>query len=161
MTTSTKVNSFTILKTKNQFILLCWKKKLWRMCTNFCINPHNGKLPSRLAPAQCQNSLAPQLLSNNYWSKTKTSISLIESIDMTLCVISFLVSKYLDNYCRYQYCANDTLFWNIYCILRSIFQDFCQKKRCRLLRDNRHCAFLTDSKIFGNQCAYRCLKWSY
>ena len=27
MTTSTKVNSFTILKTKNQFILLCWKKK--------------------------------------------------------------------------------------------------------------------------------------
>ena len=76
MTTSTKVNSFTILKTKNQFILLCWKKKLWRMCTNFWINPHNGKLPSRLAPAQCQNSLAPQLLSNIYWSKTKTSISL-------------------------------------------------------------------------------------
>ena len=28
MTTSTKVNSFTILKTKNQFILLCWKKKI-------------------------------------------------------------------------------------------------------------------------------------
>ena len=76
MTTSTKVNSFTILKTKNQFILLCWKKKLWRMCTNFWINPHNGKLPSRLAPAQCQNSLTPQLLSNIYWSKTKTSISL-------------------------------------------------------------------------------------
>ena len=23
------------------------------MCTNFWINPHNGKLPSRLAPAQC------------------------------------------------------------------------------------------------------------
>ena len=46
------------------------------MCTNFWINPHNGKLPSRLAPAQCQNSLAPQLLSNIYWSKTKTSISL-------------------------------------------------------------------------------------
>ena len=76
MTTSTKVNSFTILKTKNQFILLCWKKKLWRMCTNFWINPHNGKLPSRLAPAQYQNSLTPQLLSNIYWSKTKTSISL-------------------------------------------------------------------------------------
>ena len=76
MTTSTKVNSFTILKTKNQFILLCWKKQLWRMCTNFWINPHNGKLPSRLAPTQCQNSLAPQLLSNIYWSKTKTSISL-------------------------------------------------------------------------------------
>ena len=46
------------------------------MCTNFLINPHNGKLLSRLVPAQCQNSLAPQLLSNNYWSKTKTSISL-------------------------------------------------------------------------------------
>ena len=74
MTISTKVNSFTILKTKNQFIML--KKKIWHMCTNFCINPHNGKLPRRLAPAQCQNSLAPQLLSNNYWSKTKTSISL-------------------------------------------------------------------------------------
>ena len=28
MTTSTKVNSFTILKTKNQFILLCWKKNM-------------------------------------------------------------------------------------------------------------------------------------
>ena len=52
------------------------KKKLWHMCTNFWINPHNGKLPSRLAPAQCQNSLTPQLLSNIYWSKTKTSISL-------------------------------------------------------------------------------------
>ena len=76
MTTSTKVSSFTILKTKNQFILLCWKKKIWRMCTNFWINPHNGKLPSRLAPAQYQNSLTPQLLSNIYWSKTKTSISL-------------------------------------------------------------------------------------
>ena len=76
MTTSTKVNSFTILKTKNQFILLCWIKQLWRMCTNFWINPHNGKLPSRLAPTQCQNSLPPQLLSNIYWSKTKTSISL-------------------------------------------------------------------------------------
>ena len=76
MTTSTKVSSFTILKTKNRFILLCWKKQLWRMCTNFWINPHNGKLPSRLAPAQCQNLLVPQLLSNIYWSKTKTSISL-------------------------------------------------------------------------------------
>ena len=52
------------------------KKKLWRICTNFWINPHNCKLPSRLAPAQCQNSLTPQLLSNIYWSKTKTSISL-------------------------------------------------------------------------------------
>ena len=52
------------------------KKKIWRMCTNFWINPHNGKLPSRLAPAQYQNSLTPQLLSNIYWSKTKTSISL-------------------------------------------------------------------------------------
>ena len=38
--------------------------------------PHNGKLPSRLAAARYQNSLAPQLLSNIYWSKTKTSISL-------------------------------------------------------------------------------------
>ena len=46
------------------------------MCTNFWISPHNGKLPSRLAPAQCHNSLAPQLLSNNCWSKTKTSVSL-------------------------------------------------------------------------------------
>ena len=61
-----KINSFSYAE----------KKKLWRMCTNFWINPHNGKLPSRLAPAQCQNSLTPQLLSNIYWSKTKTSISL-------------------------------------------------------------------------------------
>ena len=60
-----KINSFSYAE-----------KKLWRMCTNFWINPHNGKLPSRLAPAQCQNSLTPQLLSNIYWSKTKTSISL-------------------------------------------------------------------------------------
>ena len=61
-----KINSFSYAE----------KKKLWRMCTNFWINPHNGKLPSRLAPAQYQNSLTPQLLSNIYWSKTKTSISL-------------------------------------------------------------------------------------
>ena len=61
-----KINSFSYAE----------KKKLWRMCTNFWINPHNGKLPSRLALAQCQNSLAPQLLSNIYWSKAKTSISL-------------------------------------------------------------------------------------
>ena len=37
--------------------------------------------------------------------------------------------KYLDNYCRYQYCANDTLFRNISCILRSIFQDILPKKK--------------------------------
>ena len=36
-------------------------------------------------------------------------------------------SKYLDNYCRYQYCANDTLFRNISSILRSIFQDILPK----------------------------------
>ena len=60
-----KINSFSYAE-----------KKSWHMCANFWINPHNGKLPSRLAPAQCQNSLAPQLLSNNCWSKTKTSISL-------------------------------------------------------------------------------------
>ena len=40
----------------------------------------------------------------------------------------YVFSKYLDNYCRYQYCANDTLFWNIYTILRSIFQDILPKK---------------------------------
>ena len=40
----------------------------------------------------------------------------------------YVFSKYLDNYCRYQYCANDTLFWSISCILRSIFQDFFAKK---------------------------------
>ena len=75
----------------------------------------------------------------------------------------YVFSKYLDNYCRYQYCANDTLFRNISSILRSIFQDILPKKRCRLLRDNRHCPFLykTDSKFFGNQCVYRCLKWSH
>ena len=44
------------------------------MCTNFWINPHNGKLPSRLAPAQCQNSLAPQLLSNINQSKSSLLI---------------------------------------------------------------------------------------
>ena len=37
-------------------------------------------------------------------------------------------SKYLDNYCRYQYCANDTLFRNISSILRSIFQNILPKK---------------------------------
>ena len=36
-------------------------------------------------------------------------------------------SKYLDNYCRYQYCANDTLFRNISSILQSIFQDILTK----------------------------------
>ena len=70
----------------------------------------------------------------------------------------YFFSKYLDNYCRYQYCANDTLFRNISSILRSIFQDILPKKD-----DNRHCPFLykTDSKFFGNQCVYRCLKWSH
>ena len=66
------------------------------MCTNFWINPHNGKLPSRLAPAQCQNSLAPHLLSNIYWSKTKTSISLnrVYWYD-TMCHIYFLFYQVL------------------------------------------------------------------
>ena len=75
----------------------------------------------------------------------------------------YVFSKYLDNYCRYQYCANDTLFRNISCILRSIFSRYFAKKRCRLLRDNRHCPFIykTDSKFFGNQCVYRYLKWSH
>ena len=41
----------------------------------------------------------------------------------------YVFSKYLDNYCRYQYCANDTLFRNIPCILRSIFQDILPKKK--------------------------------
>ena len=40
----------------------------------------------------------------------------------------YVFSKYLDNYCRYQYCANDTLFRNISSILRSIFQDVLPKK---------------------------------
>ena len=40
----------------------------------------------------------------------------------------YVFSKYLDNYCRYQYCANDTLFRNISSILRSIFQDILPKK---------------------------------
>ena len=40
----------------------------------------------------------------------------------------FVFSKYLDNYCRCQYCANDTLFRNISCILPSIFQDTLPKK---------------------------------
>ena len=39
----------------------------------------------------------------------------------------YVFSKYLDNYCRYQYCANDTLFRNISCILRSIFQHILPK----------------------------------
>ena len=43
------------------------KEKLWHLCTNFWINPHNGKLLSRLALAQYQNSLASQLLTNNCW----------------------------------------------------------------------------------------------
>ena len=40
----------------------------------------------------------------------------------------YVFSKYLDNYCRYQYCANDTLFRNISSILRSVFQDILPKK---------------------------------
>ena len=40
----------------------------------------------------------------------------------------YVFSKYLDNYCRYQYCANDTPFRNISSILRSIFQDILPKK---------------------------------
>ena len=40
----------------------------------------------------------------------------------------YVFSKYLDNYFRYQYCANDTLFRNISSILRSIFQDILPKK---------------------------------
>ena len=41
----------------------------------------------------------------------------------------YAFSKYLDDYCRYQYSANDTLFRNISCILRSIFQDILQQKK--------------------------------
>ena len=40
----------------------------------------------------------------------------------------YVFSKYLDNYCRYQYCANDTLFQNISSILWSIFQDILPKE---------------------------------
>ena len=40
----------------------------------------------------------------------------------------YVFSKYLDNCCRYQYCANDTLFRIISCTLRSIFQDILPKK---------------------------------
>ena len=40
----------------------------------------------------------------------------------------YVFSKYLDNYCRYQYCANDTLFRIISSILRSSFQDILPKK---------------------------------
>ena len=40
----------------------------------------------------------------------------------------YVFSKYLDNYCRYQYCANDTLFRNISSILQYIFQDILPKK---------------------------------
>ena len=94
MTTSTKVNSFTILKTKNQFILLCWKKQLWRMCTNFWINPHNGKLPSRLAPAQCQNSLAPQLLSNI--NQSKSSLLIWHYVSYLFLLSIFLLSYLYD-----------------------------------------------------------------
>ena len=62
------------------------EKKNMHMCTNFWISPHNGKLPSRLTPAQCQNSLAPQLLSNNYWSKTSISLNRVYWYD-TMCHI--------------------------------------------------------------------------
>ena len=74
MTTSTKVNSFTILKTKNQFILWCWKK-IMAYLHQLLDQPSQWQTSQQAAPAQCQNSLAPQLLSNNCWSKTKTSIS--------------------------------------------------------------------------------------
>ena len=68
-----KINSFSYAAKKKKKKK---KKTIWHLCTNFWINPHNGKLSSRPAPAQCQNSQAPQLLSNNCWSKTKASISL-------------------------------------------------------------------------------------
>ena len=50
---------------------------------------------------------------------------IIKEIDM---FFFFFFYKYLDNYCRYQYCANDTLFRNISSIFRSIFQDILPKK---------------------------------
>ena len=40
----------------------------------------------------------------------------------------YVFSKYLDNYCRYQYCANDTLFRNISSIPQSIFRDILPNK---------------------------------
>ena len=61
------------------------------MCTNFWINPHNGKLPSRLAPAQCQNSLAPQLLSNNYWLKTSINLNRVYWYDSMCHIFSCLL----------------------------------------------------------------------
>ena len=75
----------------------------------------------------------------------------------------YVFSKYLDNYCRYQYCANDTLFRNISSILQSIFQDILPKKGVAFCEttDTAPSLYKTDSKFFGNQCVYRCLKWSH
>ena len=75
----------------------------------------------------------------------------------------YVFSKYLDNYCRYQYCANDTLFRNISSILRPIFQDILPKKDVAFCEttDTAHSYIKQIVIFFGNQCVYRCLKWSH
>ena len=43
------------------------------------------------------------------------------------------------------------------------FKIFCQKKDVAFCEttDTAHSYINTDSKFFGNQCVYRCLKWSH
>ena len=50
MTTSTKVNSFTILKTKNQFILLCWKKKIMAYVHQLLDQPSQWQTSQQAGP---------------------------------------------------------------------------------------------------------------
>ena len=50
MTTSTKVNRFTILKTKNQFILLCWKKKIMAYVHQLLDQPSQWQTSQQASP---------------------------------------------------------------------------------------------------------------
>ena len=91
MTTSTKVNSFTILKTKNQFILLCCKNNY-----GICAPTFGSTLTMANFPAGWPRLNAKIHKHLNYCQtiadqKQKHQSVLIESIGMTLCVISFLV----------------------------------------------------------------------
>ena len=94
---STKVKSFTILKTKNQFILLCCKKKIKNY--GICAQTFGSTLTMANFPAGWPRLNAKIHKHLNYCQtiadqKQKHQSVLIESIDMTLCVISFLVTYF-------------------------------------------------------------------
>ena len=145
------------------------------MCTNFWINPHNGKLPSRLAPAQCQNSLAPQLLSNIYWSKTKTSISLnrVYWYD-TMCHIFscshlFLISPFqtvqstqlllfhcMESYHPIELELNPETFWRLENNAFGYFHFYSTRICQAVLRSSVQTAICFTGFRTWNKCAFLC-----